>query len=116
MAQTTMFMSGVSTKHVVNLKRDPLLQFQVERLRPKPLSPIFYNPLPSCSASSSKTFTTVALFRSKTKAPVKKVYTPKFLLFSLFIYLFFFNFLPLELAGCVCIYCNWLMKFSFNFS
>ncbi|KAJ9166656.1 hypothetical protein P3X46_021374 [Hevea brasiliensis] len=77
MAQTILFMSGVSTKHVVNLKRDPLLQFQVERLRPKPFSRLFFNPLPSNSSFSSKTFTTLALFKSKTKAPLKKAAEPK---------------------------------------
>lgn len=52
----------------------------VERLKPKPLSSLFLPSLPlrfsssSTNASSSKfTSTTVALFKSKAKAPPKKV-------------------------------------------
>lgn len=73
MAQTMLLMSGVSTSHVGNLKRDSLLSFQSQRLKPKQLSQLLYfNPLPA-STSSSKSFTTLALFKSKTKAPPKKV-------------------------------------------
>ncbi|KAJ4700683.1 Photosystem II 22 kDa protein chloroplastic-like [Melia azedarach] len=72
MAQTMLLMSGVSTSHVGNLKRDSLLSFQSQRLKPKQLSQLLYfNPLPA-STSSSKSFTTLALFKSKTKAPPKK--------------------------------------------
>ncbi|EEF48344.1 photosystem II 22 kDa protein, chloroplastic [Ricinus communis] len=80
MAQTMLFMSGVSTRHVVDLKRDPLLQFQVDRLRPKPFSSLLFSPLPTNSSSfaPSKTFTTFALFKSKAKAaPKKTVVKPK---------------------------------------
>lgn len=51
----------------------------VERLKPKPLSSFFLPSLPlkypsaSASASSHFTSTTVALFKSKAKAPAKKV-------------------------------------------
>lgn len=72
MAQTMVLMSGVSTRQVVDLKRDPLLQFQVQRLRPAPFSRLLYNPLPS-KASSSNAFTTLALFKPRTKAVPKKV-------------------------------------------
>ncbi|XP_050230310.1 photosystem II 22 kDa protein, chloroplastic [Mercurialis annua] len=73
MAQTMMFISGVSTRHTVDLKRDPLLQFQLDTLiKPnKPFSSLLFNPIPN--AHSSKTFTTFALFKSKPKAVPKKV-------------------------------------------
>lgn len=76
MAQTMLFMSGVSTSRIGDLKRDPLLTFQTQRLRPKPFSHLLFNPLSNniaSVASSSKPFTTFALFKSKTKAPPKKV-------------------------------------------
>lgn len=72
MAQTMLLMSGVSTRQVVDLKRDPLLEFQVQRLRPKPFAHPLLNPF-SRNISSSKEFTTVALFKSKAKAAPKKV-------------------------------------------
>ncbi|KAJ0024542.1 hypothetical protein Pint_08181 [Pistacia integerrima] len=74
MAQTMLLMSGVSTSRVGDLKRDPLLAFQTQRLRPKPFSHLLFNPLSNnvSVASSSKPFTTFALFKSKTKAPPKK--------------------------------------------
>ncbi|XP_065847753.1 photosystem II 22 kDa protein, chloroplastic [Euphorbia lathyris] len=74
MAQTMLFASGVSTRYAaVDLKREPLLQFQIQRLKPKSLSSLFFNPLPSSSSSSSSyNFTTVALFKSKAKAAPKK--------------------------------------------
>lgn len=70
-----LLMSGVSTSHVVDLKRDPLLNFQIQKLRPKrPFSHLLLPPLlPTDSSSSSQAFTTFALFKSKTKAPPKKV-------------------------------------------
>ncbi|KAL3334853.1 hypothetical protein AABB24_031193 [Solanum stoloniferum] len=56
----------------------------VERLKPKPLSSLFLPSLPlrfsssTTNVSSSKfTSTTVALFKSKAKAPLKKVAPPK---------------------------------------
>ncbi|KAJ8762982.1 hypothetical protein K2173_023111 [Erythroxylum novogranatense] len=75
MAQTMLLMSGVSSGLVVNLKRDPLLQSHVQRLRPLSFSGLLFNPLTSstvCSVSSSKSLTTLALFKSKTKAAPKK--------------------------------------------
>ncbi|CAL8997138.1 unnamed protein product [Prunus brigantina] len=83
MAQTMLLMSSsVSSRHVVDLKSsDPLLQLQVQRLRPKSFSQLVFRPLPSSSSfasSSSPAITTVvALFKSKTKAPVKKASPPK---------------------------------------
>lgn len=76
MAQTMLLMSGVSTSHAGNLKRDSLVTFQTQRLRPKPFSHLMFNPFSNesstaAAASSSKTFSTVALFKSKTKAPPK---------------------------------------------
>ncbi|KAG6655506.1 hypothetical protein I3843_05G199400 [Carya illinoinensis] len=73
MAQTMLLMSGVSSSHVVDLKRDPLLNFQLQKLRPKPFSHLLLPHLPANTTSSSPAFTTFALFKSKTKAPVKKV-------------------------------------------
>ncbi|KAA8538462.1 hypothetical protein F0562_027992 [Nyssa sinensis] len=70
MAQTMLLTSSVSGQ-VVDFKREPLLQ----RLRPKPFSHLLLPPLlPTSSSSSSFHATsTVALFKSKTKAPPKKV-------------------------------------------
>lgn len=81
-----LLMSGVSTSHAGNLKRDSLVTFQAQRLRPKPFSELMFNPLSNeslaaAAASSSKAFTTVALFKSKTKAPPKKVSFFAFLVF-----------------------------------
>nr|ANS53414.1 chloroplast photosystem II 22 kDa protein [Gossypium hirsutum] len=76
MAQTMLVMSStsVSTSHVVNLKRDhPLLHFQAQGLKPKPSSHFLFNPHSNTvAASSSKAFTTFALFKPKTKAAPKK--------------------------------------------
>lgn len=80
MAQTMLLMSSsVSSRHVVDLKSsDPLLQLQVQRLRPKSFSQLVFRPLPSSSSFASSSSpaipTVVALFKSKTKAPVKKVF------------------------------------------
>ncbi|CAL5417419.1 unnamed protein product [Camellia sinensis] len=73
MAQTMLLTSSSSVcSHALDLKRQPLL----ESLRPKPFSHILLPPLPS--SSSFHQTTTVALFKSKTKAaPVKKVAEPK---------------------------------------
>lgn len=76
MAQTMLLMSGVSTSHAGNLKRDSLVTFQTQMLRPKPFSHLMFNPLSNesltaAASSSSKAFSTVALFKSKTKAPPK---------------------------------------------
>ncbi|GAB2290395.1 hypothetical protein Dimus_024673 [Dionaea muscipula] len=83
MAQTMLLMSGVSM-HTVDLKRHPLLQFQIQKSKPKFCSSSsnpFFSPLPSLptsSSSASSTFVTRALFKSKTKVPpAKKVEQPK---------------------------------------
>ncbi|KAE9603923.1 hypothetical protein Lal_00001962 [Lupinus albus] len=77
MAQSIMLMSSVSSSYSVSLKKDPLLQLQSQKLRPK-FSHLSFNPLPNnCFHFSSRTFTTLALFKSKTKAPPKKVVKPK---------------------------------------
>ncbi|KAF5450717.1 hypothetical protein F2P56_031044 [Juglans regia] len=73
MAQTILLMSGVSSSHVVDLKRDALLNFQLQKLRPKPFSHLLLPHLPANTTSSSPVFTTFALFKAKTKAPPKKV-------------------------------------------
>ncbi|XP_020994923.1 photosystem II 22 kDa protein, chloroplastic [Arachis duranensis] len=71
MAQTMLLMSSVSTTYSMDLKKDTLLQLQNQRLRPK-FSHLPFNPIPSNSLSfSPPTFTTLALFKSKTKAPPK---------------------------------------------
>lgn len=69
MAQSMMLMSNVAGQGL-NFKREAL----VDRLKPKPFSHFL---LPSSlsspsTSSSSKAFTTFALFKSKTKAPAKK--------------------------------------------
>ncbi|XP_042516121.1 photosystem II 22 kDa protein, chloroplastic [Macadamia integrifolia] len=78
MAQTMMLMSGL-TGRVVDFKRDPLLQLQIQRLRSKQFSHLLLSSIsPSSSSSSSTTSTTIiALFKSKTKAPAKKDPKPK---------------------------------------
>lgn len=73
MAQTMLLMASVSTSNVVDLKRDSLLNFQVQKLRPKPFSHLLLPSLPT-NTSSSQVFTTFALFKSKTKATPKKVF------------------------------------------
>ncbi|RVX22385.1 Photosystem II 22 kDa protein, chloroplastic [Vitis vinifera] len=74
MAQTMLITPSVSGHSVLDLKRQPLLQ----RLRPKPFSHLLLPPLPTSSSTSSPAFTTLALFKSKTKAaPPKKVTKPK---------------------------------------
>ncbi|KAI3414588.1 uncharacterized protein J3R85_016104 [Psidium guajava] len=79
MAQTMMLMPSVSG-HSVDLKRpDPLLQLQIQRLRPNSSSfsrNLLFSPLPS-PAASHRSFAVFALFKSKTKAPPKKVVKPK---------------------------------------
>jgi hypothetical protein len=84
MAQTMLLMSSVSSTYSVELKKDPLLQLQCQRLRSR-ISNVSFNPLSSNSKClSSRTFTTLALFKSKTKAPAKVVYIYSF---SIFIFL-----------------------------
>ncbi|KAL5779439.1 hypothetical protein ACOSQ2_010176 [Xanthoceras sorbifolium] len=75
MAQTMLLMSSVQ---VGELNTNPLLQFQTQRLKPKPLSSLFLsnNNNASSSSSSPPTFTIFALFKSKTKAPAKKAAPP----------------------------------------
>lgn len=67
-------MPGVST-HSTNLKKDALLQFQLQKLKPKSS----FTLLPSLSSSSSRSSTlkTLALFKSKPKAAPKVVEKPK---------------------------------------
>ncbi|KAJ4830863.1 hypothetical protein Tsubulata_049284 [Turnera subulata] len=77
MAHTTLFMSGVSTSQVVDLKRQCLLKFHVHRQPAAAFSSLPFSPLSGRSRSapgsiSSKPFTTLALFKSRTKAPPKK--------------------------------------------
>ncbi|KAJ4952313.1 hypothetical protein NE237_029145 [Protea cynaroides] len=69
MAQTIMLMSGFS-----GLKREPLLQLQIQRLRPNQFSHLLFSSInpSSPSSSSSNSTTVIALFKSKTKAPAKK--------------------------------------------
>ncbi|XVF36911.1 hypothetical protein REPUB_Repub19eG0099600 [Reevesia pubescens] len=72
MAQT--LLTSVSTSHVVNLKRDhALLHFQAQGLKPKPFSHFLFNQLSNGVPTSSKAFTTFAIFKSKTKAAPKKI-------------------------------------------
>ncbi|KAF7829829.1 photosystem II 22 kDa protein, chloroplastic [Senna tora] len=79
MAQTLLLMSSVTTNYCVDLKRDSLLQIQSQRLSPK-FSHFLLNSLPStstCSSTSTSKFTTLALFKSKTKAAPSKVVKAK---------------------------------------
>lgn len=78
MAQAMLLMPNVST-NTVDLKRNSLLKLQIEKIKPKSSSShLFFSPLPSLSSSSSSTvLKTFALFKSKAKAPVKKVEKPK---------------------------------------
>ncbi|XP_012447533.1 photosystem II 22 kDa protein, chloroplastic [Gossypium raimondii] len=70
MAQTMLLMSS----QAVSLKRDhPLLHFQAQGLKPKPVSHLFFNPLSNGVHTSPKAFTTLAIFKSKTKAAPKRV-------------------------------------------
>ncbi|XP_047327304.1 photosystem II 22 kDa protein, chloroplastic [Impatiens glandulifera] len=72
MAQTMLLSSSHSS--VVDFKRQPLL----EGLKPKPFSHFILPPLRnSPSSSSSSSFTTIALFKPKTKAPVPVKKAPK---------------------------------------
>ncbi|KAI6690908.1 hypothetical protein NL676_027736 [Syzygium grande] len=75
MAQTMMLMPSVSG-HSMDLKRpDRLLQFQIQRLRPNSSSfsqNLLFSPLPS-PAASHRSSAVFALFKSKTKAPPKRV-------------------------------------------
>ncbi|GMI82922.1 NONPHOTOCHEMICAL QUENCHING 4, PHOTOSYSTEM II SUBUNIT S [Hibiscus trionum] len=78
MAQTMLIMSstGVSpSSRALNLKRDhPLLHFQAQGLKPKPFSHLLFTPLSNGVNVPSKAFTTLAIFKAKTKAtPSKKV-------------------------------------------
>ncbi|CAL1362393.1 unnamed protein product [Linum trigynum] len=77
-SQAMLFSSGVSTRPAVDLKRDSMLQFQqLHQSLVKPssfASHLLYSPLPS---SSSRSLSTVALFKSKTKAVPKKAPPPK---------------------------------------
>ncbi|XP_022861465.1 photosystem II 22 kDa protein, chloroplastic [Olea europaea var. sylvestris] len=69
MAQTMLLSAGSTVSgHALDLKKDPLM---MQRLKPKPFSHFVLPPKTSSPLSSSTT--TVALFKSKTKAPAKKV-------------------------------------------
>ncbi|GAB4844175.1 hypothetical protein Ancab_037541 [Ancistrocladus abbreviatus] len=77
-AQTMLLMSGVST-HAVDFKKQSLLPFDIQKIKPRSpshlhFSPHFHPPSPS---SSSSAFRTLAVFKSKTKAPPIKVAKPK---------------------------------------
>lgn len=76
MAQAMLLMMpGVSTTNTIDLKRNALLKLQIQKIKPKSsTSNLFFSPLPSSSSSSSTVFKTLALFKSKAKAP-KKVIT-----------------------------------------
>ncbi|XP_074279319.1 photosystem II 22 kDa protein, chloroplastic [Silene latifolia] len=74
-SQTMVLMAGVSTQGGVGLKRDALLNLQINKLI-KPTNNnaklLFFSPLPS--VSSRPVLKTLALFKSKAKAtPAKKV-------------------------------------------
>ncbi|KAK8692222.1 hypothetical protein V6N13_075696 [Hibiscus sabdariffa] len=72
MAQSTMLL--MSSSHALNLKRDhPLLHFEAQALKPKPLSHLLFTPLSNGVNAPSKAFTTLAIFKAKTKAVPKKV-------------------------------------------
>lgn len=72
-----LLMPSVSTTNTIDLKRNALLKIQIQKIKPKSSSShLFFSPL-SSSSSSSSTFKTLALFKPKTKAPVKKVEKPK---------------------------------------
>lgn len=72
MAQS-MLMSSFSSQ-LVDCNREPLLGSQIRRLRPSPLSHLFlYRPSPLQSTSPSSYVPPLAVFKSKTKAPLKKV-------------------------------------------
>ncbi|CAJ1971887.1 unnamed protein product [Sphenostylis stenocarpa] len=68
MAQTMLLMSSVPASYAIDLKRDTMIQLQNQISKPKFSQYIFFNPLPS-----SPTFTTFALYKTKTKAPLSKV-------------------------------------------
>ncbi|KAJ1376408.1 Chlorophyll A-B binding protein [Sesbania bispinosa] len=79
MAKTMLLMSSAPSSYSIDLKRDSFFQLQSQRLGPK-FSPLLFNPLPSTSfsfSSSCRTFKTLALFKSKTKAPPSKVVKSK---------------------------------------
>ncbi|XP_010242794.1 PREDICTED: photosystem II 22 kDa protein, chloroplastic [Nelumbo nucifera] len=77
MAQSMMLMSRVAG-HVLDLKREPVLQSQVQRLRPKPFSHLVLPPLSTRPHStSSSASTVVSLFKARTKAAPAKVEKPK---------------------------------------
>lgn len=70
-----MLLASTPSGHaVVDLKREPLLQ----RLRPKPFSHFLLPNLPTATATSTSFHAakTVALFKSKAKAPLKKAPPP----------------------------------------
>ncbi|XP_031392826.1 photosystem II 22 kDa protein, chloroplastic [Punica granatum] len=77
MAQAMLVMPSASG-HSVDVKRDGLLRFQIQRLRPKSSFPslLGLNPLLTPASLDSRrpvSSPAVALFKSKTKAPPKKV-------------------------------------------
>lgn len=72
MAQTMLLMPGVSA-HTTNLKKDSLVQLQLQKLKPRSSfsSHILFSPLPFHSSRSS-TFKVLAVFKSKAKAATTK--------------------------------------------
>ncbi|KAK7385178.1 hypothetical protein VNO78_30890 [Psophocarpus tetragonolobus] len=82
MAQTMLLMcsSSVPVGNIsIDQKSHSLLQLQNQGLRVK-ISHLFFNPLSSLfssSSSSSRTYTTFALFKPKTKSPPRKVVNSK---------------------------------------
>ncbi|XP_077241470.1 photosystem II 22 kDa protein, chloroplastic-like [Tasmannia lanceolata] len=75
----SMLMSSVSG-HVADLRKEPLFQSQIRRLRPTPFSHLIFSPFTlkhSHSSSSYSSTRTLALFKSKTKAPSAKTVEPK---------------------------------------
>ncbi|KAK3021487.1 hypothetical protein RJ639_045870 [Escallonia herrerae] len=77
MAQSMMLMSSTTVSGQAVLQRDQPSSL-LQRLKPKPFSHILLPRLPTSSpSSSSSALRTFALFKSKTKAPVKKAPAPK---------------------------------------
>lgn len=95
MAAQSMLVSGRAAGQVLDLKREPLVQFRTHlrrvSLRPPKFSELINLPSgllpPSCSAAASRC-SPLAIFKSKAKAaPVKKV-SSHLLRFVSFFYLF----------------------------
>lgn len=72
MAQTMLLMSSVPASNAISLKRDTKIQLQNQRARPKLSQYLLFN-IPSSFSTSSPIFTTLAVYRTNTKAPLSKV-------------------------------------------